>query len=59
MRTAAKKPKKGAIARSDKMRGLYQRRKIFWYTQMIKWARTQMSLDAYRYEDASASPAVM
>ena len=47
-----KKPKSGSIARSDKMRGLYRRGKIFWYAKMIDGARTQMSLDTNRYEDA-------
>jgi integrase len=52
MKTPTSKPKRGSIARSDKMRGLYQRGKIFWYTKMVNGARTQMSLETDRYEDA-------
>ena len=52
MKTPTSKPKRGSIARSDKMRGLYRRGKIFRYTKMVDGARTQMSLETDRYEDA-------
>ena len=52
MKTPANKAKRATNSRSDKMRGLYRRGKIFWYTRMIDGARTQMSLETDRYEDA-------
>jgi hypothetical protein len=52
MKTPARKTKGDSIARSDKMRGLYRRGKIFWCTKMVDGARTQLSLETDRYEDA-------
>jgi hypothetical protein len=52
LKSATNERKKATIAQPVKMRGLYRRGKIFWYTKMVDGSRTCVSLGTEAEGDA-------